>query len=196
MCIPVKYVGTSGGKLWHTAVQHREAIYFPPWKRAALCFVFVSAGYSRVNKPSVLHDSCNSRMFIRLHAASFHSTKLNRLCVGTSHGQRHGRTQEHQHSHQNTSQTLSSPLLTSSALFSQVKTGFVMNILGVLSVTLAMNTWGVAMFDLHSYPEWARPINKTALLTGVHFSSVQSVNATLWSLNLSMSTEERSEDCK
>ncbi|XP_036961599.1 solute carrier family 13 member 3 isoform X1 [Acanthopagrus latus] len=60
-----------------------------------------------------------------------------------------------------------------------VKTGFVMNILGVLSVTLAMNTWGVAMFDLHSYPEWARPINKTALLTGVHFSSVQSVNATL-----------------
>uniref|UniRef100_A0A671U6T0 Solute carrier family 13 member 3 n=1 Tax=Sparus aurata TaxID=8175 RepID=A0A671U6T0_SPAAU len=60
-----------------------------------------------------------------------------------------------------------------------VKTGFVMNILGVLSVALAMNTWGVAMFDLHSYPEWARPINKTALLTGVHFSSVQSVNATL-----------------
>uniref|UniRef100_A0A671U5K1 Solute carrier family 13 member 3 n=1 Tax=Sparus aurata TaxID=8175 RepID=A0A671U5K1_SPAAU len=43
-----------------------------------------------------------------------------------------------------------------------VKTGFVMNILGVLSVALAMNTWGVAMFDLHSYPEWARPINKTA----------------------------------
>uniref|UniRef100_A0A671U606 Solute carrier family 13 member 3 n=1 Tax=Sparus aurata TaxID=8175 RepID=A0A671U606_SPAAU len=44
-----------------------------------------------------------------------------------------------------------------------VKTGFVMNILGVLSVALAMNTWGVAMFDLHSYPEWARPINKTSL---------------------------------
>ncbi|KAM9855476.1 Na(+)/dicarboxylate cotransporter 3 [Aulostomus maculatus] len=60
-----------------------------------------------------------------------------------------------------------------------VKTGFVMNILGVLSVSLAMNTWGVSMFDLNSYPEWARPINKSAVFTDVHFSSVQSTNATL-----------------
>lgn len=60
-----------------------------------------------------------------------------------------------------------------------VKTGFVMNLLGVLSVSLAMNTWGVAMFSLNSYPEWAHPINKTAPLTDGHFSSVQSVNATL-----------------
>uniref|UniRef100_A0A8C5ETH3 Solute carrier family 13 member 3 n=1 Tax=Gouania willdenowi TaxID=441366 RepID=A0A8C5ETH3_GOUWI len=36
-----------------------------------------------------------------------------------------------------------------------VKTGIVMNILGVLSVALAMNTWGVAMFDLNTYPDWA-----------------------------------------
>uniref|UniRef100_A0A8C6PQP5 Solute carrier family 13 member 3 n=1 Tax=Nothobranchius furzeri TaxID=105023 RepID=A0A8C6PQP5_NOTFU len=35
-----------------------------------------------------------------------------------------------------------------------VKTGFVMNILGILSVSLAMNTWGVAMFSLSSYPDW------------------------------------------
>uniref|UniRef100_A0A8C5BDL0 Solute carrier family 13 member 3 n=1 Tax=Gadus morhua TaxID=8049 RepID=A0A8C5BDL0_GADMO len=40
-----------------------------------------------------------------------------------------------------------------------VKTGVVMNILGVLCVSLAMNTWGVAMFDLNSYPEWAPPVN-------------------------------------
>uniref|UniRef100_A0A8C9ZIT8 Solute carrier family 13 member 3 n=1 Tax=Sander lucioperca TaxID=283035 RepID=A0A8C9ZIT8_SANLU len=40
-----------------------------------------------------------------------------------------------------------------------VKTGFVMNILGILSVSLAMNTWGVAMFDLNVYPEWAHSIN-------------------------------------
>uniref|UniRef100_A0A8C4HP14 Solute carrier family 13 member 3 n=1 Tax=Dicentrarchus labrax TaxID=13489 RepID=A0A8C4HP14_DICLA len=60
-----------------------------------------------------------------------------------------------------------------------VKTGFVMNILGVLSVSLAMNTWGVAMFNLNTYPEWAHPINKSAVLTDVHFSSVQSLNATL-----------------
>ncbi|XP_038579156.1 solute carrier family 13 member 3 [Micropterus salmoides] len=60
-----------------------------------------------------------------------------------------------------------------------VKTGFVMNILGVLSVSLAMNTWGVAMFNLNTYPEWAHPINKSALVTDVHSSSVQSLNATL-----------------
>lgn len=60
----------------------------------------------------------------------------------------------------------------------QVKTGFVMNILGVLAVALAMNTWGVAMFDLNTFPEWARPMNKSAVLTDVHFSSGQSLNAT------------------
>lgn len=64
-------------------------------------------------------------------------------------------------------------------LFSQVKTGVVMNILGVLSVSLAMNTWGVAMFNLNTYPEWALPINKSAVVTDVHFSSVQALNATL-----------------
>uniref|UniRef100_A0A3P9HAS9 Solute carrier family 13 member 3 n=1 Tax=Oryzias latipes TaxID=8090 RepID=A0A3P9HAS9_ORYLA len=59
-----------------------------------------------------------------------------------------------------------------------VKTGFVMNILGILSVSLAMNTWGVAMFNLHSYPEWAHPVNKTATAL-VPFSSVPPLNATL-----------------
>ncbi|XP_034094429.1 LOW QUALITY PROTEIN: solute carrier family 13 member 3 [Gymnodraco acuticeps] len=54
-----------------------------------------------------------------------------------------------------------------------VKTGIVMNILGILCVSLAMNTWGVAMFDLNSYPEWAHPINKT--LSDVHLA----LNATL-----------------
>ncbi|XP_029283350.1 Na(+)/dicarboxylate cotransporter 3 [Cottoperca gobio] len=60
-----------------------------------------------------------------------------------------------------------------------VKTGIVMNILGILSVSLAMNTWGVAMFDLKSYPEWAMPHNKSAAVTDVHLSLVQSLNATL-----------------
>ncbi|XP_056130951.1 solute carrier family 13 member 3 [Lampris incognitus] len=40
-----------------------------------------------------------------------------------------------------------------------VKTGIVMNILGILSVSLAMNTWGIAMFSLNTYPEWAHPSN-------------------------------------
>ncbi|XP_061628955.1 solute carrier family 13 member 3 isoform X1 [Phyllopteryx taeniolatus] len=43
-----------------------------------------------------------------------------------------------------------------------VKTGFVMNILGLLSVTLAINTWGLAMFNLDTYPDWARPLNRSA----------------------------------
>uniref|UniRef100_A0A8C1M516 Solute carrier family 13 member 3 n=2 Tax=Cyprinus carpio TaxID=7962 RepID=A0A8C1M516_CYPCA len=42
-----------------------------------------------------------------------------------------------------------------------VKTGFVMNILGILCVSLAMNTWGLHMFSLHTYPDWARPLNST-----------------------------------
>ncbi|XP_074499531.1 Na(+)/dicarboxylate cotransporter 3 [Sebastes fasciatus] len=60
-----------------------------------------------------------------------------------------------------------------------VKTGIVMNILGILSVSLALNTWGVAMFDLNTFPDWAHPINKTAVITDVHLSTVQSLNATL-----------------
>ncbi|XP_030590698.1 Na(+)/dicarboxylate cotransporter 3 [Archocentrus centrarchus] len=60
-----------------------------------------------------------------------------------------------------------------------VKTGFVMNILGILSVTLAMNTWGIAMFNLNTYPEWAQPINKSALVTHMHFSVAQSLNVTV-----------------
>nr|XP_057908241.1 solute carrier family 13 member 3 [Doryrhamphus excisus] len=52
-----------------------------------------------------------------------------------------------------------------------VKTGFVMNILGLLSITLAMNTWGLAMFNLNTYPDWARPLNQSA--------SVHTTNMTL-----------------
>uniref|UniRef100_A0A3B4CNH2 Solute carrier family 13 member 3 n=1 Tax=Pygocentrus nattereri TaxID=42514 RepID=A0A3B4CNH2_PYGNA len=44
-----------------------------------------------------------------------------------------------------------------------VKTGFMMNILGIVCVSLAMNTWGLHMFTLHTYPDWARPLNSTVL---------------------------------
>ncbi|KAM9785559.1 Na(+)/dicarboxylate cotransporter 3 [Neosynchiropus ocellatus] len=60
-----------------------------------------------------------------------------------------------------------------------VKTGLVMNILGILSITLAMNTWGVAMFDLNTYPDWARPLNATAVLPHGHGPAVRLLNATL-----------------
>lgn len=35
------------------------------------------------------------------------------------------------------------------------RTGIVMNIIGILCITLAINSWGKAMFDLDSFPAWA-----------------------------------------
>ncbi|XP_071383219.1 Na(+)/citrate cotransporter isoform X4 [Centroberyx affinis] len=35
------------------------------------------------------------------------------------------------------------------------KTGIVMNIIGILCITLAINSWGKAMFHLDSFPTWA-----------------------------------------
>uniref|UniRef100_A0A671LEA1 Solute carrier family 13 member 3 n=1 Tax=Sinocyclocheilus anshuiensis TaxID=1608454 RepID=A0A671LEA1_9TELE len=49
-----------------------------------------------------------------------------------------------------------------------VKTGFVMNILGILCVSLAMNTWGLHMFNLHIYPDWARPLNASSATVATH----------------------------
>ncbi|XP_036379559.1 solute carrier family 13 member 5-like [Megalops cyprinoides] len=35
------------------------------------------------------------------------------------------------------------------------KTGVVMNVIGIVCITLAINTWGRAMFNLDSFPAWA-----------------------------------------
>uniref|UniRef100_A0A8C7N161 Solute carrier family 13 member 5a n=1 Tax=Oncorhynchus kisutch TaxID=8019 RepID=A0A8C7N161_ONCKI len=42
------------------------------------------------------------------------------------------------------------------------KTGIVMNILGILCITLAINSWGRAIFNLDTFPSWA---NTTANIT-------------------------------
>ncbi|TSL04417.1 Solute carrier family 13 member 5 [Bagarius yarrelli] len=39
------------------------------------------------------------------------------------------------------------------------RTGIVMNIIGILSIALAINTWGRALFDLDSFPSWANSTN-------------------------------------
>ncbi|KAF4072423.1 hypothetical protein AMELA_G00262970 [Ameiurus melas] len=44
------------------------------------------------------------------------------------------------------------------------KTGVMMNILGIMCVSLAMNTWGLQMFNLDTYPDWAKPLNSTELI--------------------------------
>ncbi|KAK9412677.1 solute carrier family 13 member 2 [Crotalus adamanteus] len=36
-----------------------------------------------------------------------------------------------------------------------VKAGFMLNILGVLTIMLAINTWGIPIFNLHQFPAWA-----------------------------------------
>ncbi|NWI57508.1 S13A2 protein, partial [Calyptomena viridis] len=40
------------------------------------------------------------------------------------------------------------------------KAGFVLNILGVLTITLAINTWASSLFNLQTFPSWA---NKTGM---------------------------------
>ena len=37
----------------------------------------------------------------------------------------------------------------------QAKTGIVMNIVGILCITLAINSWGRLLFDLDTFPAWA-----------------------------------------
>ncbi|XP_040837307.1 solute carrier family 13 member 3 isoform X5 [Ochotona curzoniae] len=48
-----------------------------------------------------------------------------------------------------------------------VRTGFLMNIMGVLLLSLAMNTWAQTIFQLGTFPEWANThvANATALPT-------------------------------
>ncbi|KAM9812834.1 solute carrier family 13 member 2-like [Syngnathus typhle] len=35
------------------------------------------------------------------------------------------------------------------------KAGFILNFLGVITINIGINTWGVAMFDLNTFPSWA-----------------------------------------
>jgi sodium-dependent dicarboxylate transporter 2/3/5 len=37
----------------------------------------------------------------------------------------------------------------------QVQAGFMLNIIGILTINLGINTWGYAMFDLGNFPAWA-----------------------------------------
>ncbi|XP_062328865.1 solute carrier family 13 member 2-like [Osmerus eperlanus] len=41
------------------------------------------------------------------------------------------------------------------------KAGFVLNIVGVLTANIALNTWGTAMFDLNKFPDWANVTTTT-----------------------------------
>ncbi|KAG5838132.1 solute carrier family 13 member 3 [Anguilla anguilla] len=59
-----------------------------------------------------------------------------------------------------------------------VRTGSMMNVLGILAVCLAVNTWGVYMFDLTTFPDWAVPVNTSTALAHPHNLTVRHLNAT------------------
>ncbi|XP_052443630.1 solute carrier family 13 member 2-like [Carassius gibelio] len=42
------------------------------------------------------------------------------------------------------------------------KAGFILNIIGILSINLGINTWGMAMFNLATFPSWANVTNATS----------------------------------
>nr|XP_055024660.1 solute carrier family 13 member 3 isoform X1 [Misgurnus anguillicaudatus] len=65
-----------------------------------------------------------------------------------------------------------------------VKTGFVMNILGILCVALAMNTWGLYMFSLDTYPDWARPLNATSVTVPTHTLLTTNMTQTVLTANM------------
>ncbi|XP_041808711.1 solute carrier family 13 member 2 [Chelmon rostratus] len=44
-------------------------------------------------------------------------------------------------------------------VFDMVKAGFILNIIGILTVNLGINTWGYAMFDMGKFPDWANGTN-------------------------------------
>lgn len=50
-------------------------------------------------------------------------------------------------------------VLTLTLVLPQVKTGLIMNVIGVFCVFLAINTWGRVIFDLDRFPAWANVTN-------------------------------------
>ncbi|KAK6296763.1 hypothetical protein J4Q44_G00329050 [Coregonus suidteri] len=40
-----------------------------------------------------------------------------------------------------------------------VKAGFMLNIIGVITINIALNTWGAAIFNLNTFPDWANVTN-------------------------------------
>ncbi|KAJ8369886.1 hypothetical protein SKAU_G00099140 [Synaphobranchus kaupii] len=60
-----------------------------------------------------------------------------------------------------------------------VKTGAVMNILGILAVSLAVNTWGMHLFGLSTFPDWAFPVNTTTAITDPQNLTVRHFNTTV-----------------
>ncbi|XP_074528665.1 solute carrier family 13 member 2 [Halichoeres trimaculatus] len=46
-------------------------------------------------------------------------------------------------------------------VFDMVKAGAILNVIGILTINLGINTWGYAMFDMGRFPAWANISNPT-----------------------------------
>ncbi|KAM4726614.1 solute carrier family 13 member 2 [Anableps anableps] len=46
-------------------------------------------------------------------------------------------------------------------VFDMVKAGFMLNIIGILCINLGINTWGYAMFNMGTFPQWANTTHST-----------------------------------
>ncbi len=64
--------------------------------------------------------------------------------------------------------------------FQQVKTGFLMNILCVLVLTLGVNTWGYAYFHLGTLPTWANNYNATDSIALHNVTTVSPYQLVTW----------------
>lgn len=54
-----------------------------------------------------------------------------------------------------------------SLLFPKAKAGLMLNIIGILCINLGINTWGMHMFDLDTFPSWINITNPTAVPTTI-----------------------------
>ncbi|CAG5118223.1 unnamed protein product, partial [Candidula unifasciata] len=59
-----------------------------------------------------------------------------------------------------------------------IKSGAVLNVIGVVVIVLAMNTWGFAIYDLGNFPAWAVPAAITGETTNFSVNSTTSSNFT------------------
>lgn len=48
-------------------------------------------------------------------------------------------------------------------LLLQAKAGCILNVIGILSINLGINTWGKAMFQLDTFPVWAYNTSKPGI---------------------------------
>lgn len=65
----------------------------------------------------------------------------------------------------------------------QVKTGIVLNIIGVFCVTLAINTWGKLLFELDTFPTWANSTTSQWAVKNSCVKQIKDLNTTPYCLN-------------